>query len=489
MTFRSTLLTTALLLTACSDDPDNAVAPGPKAQHPLSITVTGAGAGHVVSTPAGIDTCARTSGTCSAPFDEGAVVTLAAVPAPGYLFNGWTGGCSGASACAVTISAAAEVRASFVPVPFVCSHIIGSGPGALLNHAVWTALTDGTQAMPMTSAELTSSGGGWWSRDGERLLHLSAPRTSQSGAGAGVPNLTLTTPDGFSRPVTKFVKAWVFENAWSSEGRILFVSTASPDGSDVNGAQSNLWVVNPDGSGRTALTNLLGPGVEANFSSSATHAFYLSRRGLQEFEKDMAAAPNIWKVPLSGGQSLPLTTFTKGGLLGAPEVSPDGTQVAFMAYLPLDTSAEKPSMNIWLMNADGSNLRPLTRLLKSAMNHTARIHWMPDGTRILFSSDSHPLQPVDPETLEVSNLFSADVATGAVTPFTRLTSTGAAHAWVSPDGSRVFYQSYGNLEGADVSGAAFNVWSADRDGAVHVPLTRELVDDCYSVRQRVNIYQ
>jgi PKD repeat protein len=76
----------------------------------LSVQVSGAGSGRVVSTPAGID-C--TAGTCTATYDAGTPVSLAATADSGSGFTGWTGDCTGTGSRSTTISAARTVNAAF----------------------------------------------------------------------------------------------------------------------------------------------------------------------------------------------------------------------------------------------------------------------------------------------------------------------------------------------------------------------------------------
>ncbi|MCA9871314.1 MAG: PD40 domain-containing protein, partial [Anaerolineae bacterium] len=64
----------------------------------------------------------------------------------------------------------------------------------------------------------------------------------------------------------------------------------------------------------------------------------------------------IWRWQVQGGQGAPLTvpdplgTATSNNV--APSVSPDGTSVAFLT----DRTGK---WELWVMNADGSNQRPL----------------------------------------------------------------------------------------------------------------------------------
>jgi hypothetical protein len=77
--------------------------------YPLFVTKTGGGTGVVTSSPTGINCGA----TCAAEFNENTVVTL--TPSPGITseFKEWTGACSGAGACEVTMSEAKSVNARF----------------------------------------------------------------------------------------------------------------------------------------------------------------------------------------------------------------------------------------------------------------------------------------------------------------------------------------------------------------------------------------
>lgn len=67
----------------------------------------------------------------------------------------------------------------------------------------------------------------------------------------------------------------------------------------------------------------------------------------------------------------------------APDWSADGNQIAF----------SRPDGQIWLMNADGSNPRPITH------SSTAKFgpSWSPDGKQMVFILIKNPGSPTDPQ--------------------------------------------------------------------------------------------
>jgi hypothetical protein len=76
---------------------------------PQTLTVSVTGSGAVSSAPGGID-CGT---ACTAQFAANSSVTLTATPAAGSAFVGWSGDCTGAGACMVTMDGAKTATASF----------------------------------------------------------------------------------------------------------------------------------------------------------------------------------------------------------------------------------------------------------------------------------------------------------------------------------------------------------------------------------------
>jgi RHS repeat-associated protein len=82
------------------------------AQYALTVTKAGTGTGTVNSTPAGIN-CGT---ACSANMANGASVTLTATADTGFVFQGWTGACTGlTNPCTVAMNAVKSITATFGP--------------------------------------------------------------------------------------------------------------------------------------------------------------------------------------------------------------------------------------------------------------------------------------------------------------------------------------------------------------------------------------
>jgi Tol biopolymer transport system component len=85
---------------------------------------------------------------------------------------------------------------------------------------------------------------------------------------------------------------------------------------------------------------------------------------------------NVYLVKADGSGLRQLTRFRKGDL-ERPALSPDGRSVVF------DRKAPAGDADIWIVHSDGSGLRDLT----PGPSDDSTPSWSPDGTKVIFASD------------------------------------------------------------------------------------------------------
>lgn len=100
-------LAVGVLAASCGSEMTTTASEAPGVPGMLSVSVNGPG--RVLSIPPGID-C---PGTCTASFDPGSSVTLAASPVGEGQFMDWSGDCMGAMGCFVAMDRSAQVIATF----------------------------------------------------------------------------------------------------------------------------------------------------------------------------------------------------------------------------------------------------------------------------------------------------------------------------------------------------------------------------------------
>jgi uncharacterized repeat protein (TIGR02543 family) len=133
---RALLLASLAALAACGGS--GAGSGGGSVTGPV-LTVTVTGFGRVTGSPPSAS-CA--SGTCSNAQPSGTSVTLVPAAGSGWAFTGWSGDCTGAGSCTVTMASSRTVTASFTPAAPLGSNVMtlsvngstcGSGAGAYQN--------------------------------------------------------------------------------------------------------------------------------------------------------------------------------------------------------------------------------------------------------------------------------------------------------------------------------------------------------------------
>ena len=146
----------------------------------------------------------------------------------------------------------------------------------------------------------------------------------------------------------------------------------------------DIFTANPDGSNLKQLTDITGYDAETT----------INRRGKLVFTSKRSGDLDIYTMDADGRNVKRLTYEL--GYDGGPFWSYDGKQIVYRAYHPqsekekadyialLKQNLIRPTvLDIWVMNADGSNKRQVTHLNKASFAP----YFFPDGKRVIFASN------------------------------------------------------------------------------------------------------
>jgi Tol biopolymer transport system component len=150
-------------------------------------------------------------------------------------------------------------------------------------------------------------------------------------------------------------------------------------------ASYDIFTARPDGSDVKQLTKTAGYDAEATISVDGRKIVFTSMR-----DGDL----DIYTMDASGKNVRRLTTAL--GYDGGPFFSRDGKQIVYRAYHPktpeqiarykqklAENLIEPTVFELWVMNADGTNKRQVTRLGAASFAP----YFFPDGKRIIFASN------------------------------------------------------------------------------------------------------
>ena len=174
----------------------------------------------------------------------------------------------------------------------------------------------------------------------------------------------------------------------------------------------------------------------------------------------------IYVMNADGGNLRNLTNNPKSDY--APSWSPDGKQIAFVSNRDGHVHAKRgwSTSEIYVMDADGGNPQNLT----NSPFHDSRPSWSPDGTRIAFQSNR---DWDNPHNIEI---YVMDANGGDPQNLTNNPNYDRDPSW-SPDGKRIVFSTVrdGHFKGA--SGLTSEIYVMDTDGGNQQRLTENRKND------------
>jgi Tol biopolymer transport system component len=148
--------------------------------------------------------------------------------------------------------------------------------------------------------------------------------------------------------------------SWSPNGKKILFNAPGV------GGVGDIWVINVDGTGLTNLTQTPSGEARPAWSPSGQQIAFQSNR---------SGNADIWVMDADGSNAVRLTSHPTPDQ--APDWSPDGRKLVFQS------NRDDPRGDIYVMNSDGTDV---TRLTFSG-GRDIDPAWSPDGREIVFDSD------------------------------------------------------------------------------------------------------
>ena len=191
--------------------------------------------------------------------------------------------------------------------------------------------------------------------------------------------------------VTVMGLEWTRDGEWLAFGAGAFFGgrTSQP---------AQIWRIRPDGSEPHAVTDEPGNAGFPSVSPDGTQVVF-------RYWTDNEAGEGLRIADIATGEVRVLTTDYDT----LPQWSPKGDQIMFTRYAP-DERYPYDEFDIWTIRPDGTGLKRLT----DAEGNDAHSHWSPDGEHILWSSscfgykDESPLTIYQPQPYAELFIMDAD---------------------------------------------------------------------------------
>ncbi len=326
-------------------------------------------------------------------------------------------------------------------VPDICSSVAGRGRfgavsglllgGAALALAVWVGLT-----FAGASAQAAFPG-----TNGKLACQGSINRAGSNPAAGTTFGIFTINPDGSGRTLLTNNGGAApgqqdpddIEPAYSPDGKKIAFDSLRSGGSE-------LYIMNADGTDVKRLTFSIGDDAAPHFSPDGRQIVFTSGREGGQFE--------VYKMNVDGSAQTRLTF--NPGVDGRASWSPDGAKIAFETGRKSATDpADATSFNreIATMNPDGSGVTVLTDTLSPVIHRSTR--WSPDGSQIVFDSNRDSPGPTPPSNNDIYKMNRDGSGIKRLTTNAGNGLPGTAFdqlAQFSPDGTQIVFDSNRNRD-------------------------------------------
>ena len=253
-----------------------------------------------------------------------------------------------------------------VGCPVVSSHILYSRINLSGNRDIYIMNTDGTgrKAVSATVADETEPA---WSPNYTRLVFSK----KKKGAGAALLDGLWTIGWDGSSPMRVTTDSTDRGASWGKTNRIAFQSTRD----NPLGTASEIYTINPDGTGLVRLTNNLADDRDPTWSPDGTKIVFASNRS--PYSRGFVGRMHLWVMNADGSGLKQLTTGTDNE--SQPAWSPDGTSIAYHY-----------SNGIAAVHTDGTKDGSIniTASDNGKTWYVGEPTWSPDGQWLAFTSTS-----------------------------------------------------------------------------------------------------
>ena len=185
------------------------------------------------------------------------------------------------------------------------------------------------------------------------------------------------------------------------------------------------------------------------------------------FSSDRDGNWEIYVMDADGGNQRRLTN--NPGRDRSPSWSPDGKRIVFVSNKDGHVRNDRPTAEIYVMDADGGNQRNLTNNPDRDISPS----WSPDGKRIAFVSD----RAVDGgEAVHNYEIYVMDADGGNLQRLTNNLTEDEYPSW-SPDGKRIAFSARRDGHFENELGITYEIYVMDTDGENEQRLTENRNND------------